>query len=243
MAGVIGDVNAPIGIVKHIQAGLESAFKKVSDKANFMKIFGVVFSIFTIVTVMMVFVKDVLLWIIVDIPKWLFDGPWAKLFEFKPGVSLGSGVLLFIIRYIIVIFYKIVSLPKCFLWYFLDTAGWIFYLPFRFIFWLVDWLLKAGIVKAEYKAWDFMDQIDYFVHGRPRDNYFMYQYKPKDKNIDSDGNPLVDGKDPNTLQLGFHIIHFPDSVMYQCYAITPFSLWNFPPFPMKNFKKLMNVKT
>jgi|Laugresbdmm110sn_1035088.scaffolds.fasta_scaffold24883_3 hypothetical protein len=243
MAGVVADVNAPIGIIKQVQTSISDVLKKVTDKSNFMNIFGIVFTIVTIVTVAMVFVKDVLIWIIIDIPKWLFDGPWAKLFKFKPGEQEGAGVLPFIVRYIIVIFYKVISLPKCFLWYFLDTAGWIMYLPFRFIFWAIDWLLKIGLVKAEIKAWDFMDQIDYFVHGRPKDNYFMYQYKPSSNTTDSDGKPLVNGKDPNTLQLGFHIIHFPDSVMYQCYAITPFSLWNFPPFPMKNFNKLMNVKT
>ena len=80
-----------------------------------------------------------------------------------------------------------------------------------------------------------MNQIDYFIHGKPRDNYFMYQYKPPDENIDSDGKPLVNGKDPNTMGLGFHIIHFPDSVMFQCYSINPFSLMKFPPFPMKEF--------
>ena len=62
----------------------------------------------------------------------------------------------------------------------------------------------------------------------------MYQYKPSNENIDSDGNPLqpTNFKDPNTLGLGFHIIHFPDSVMSQCYTITPYSLLRFPPYPM-----------
>jgi len=172
--------------------------------------------------------------------KWLFD-PWPPHFM-TPQIGDEEqyvGFICWLVRYIIVIFYKITALPKCFLWYFLDTAGWILYLPFRFIFWLIDWMMSMNTLQdSEKKAWRFLDEIDYFLHGKPRDNYFIYQYAPygkgkNNKEVDGEGKPInQDGKDPNSLNLGFHIIHFPDSVMYQCYSIVPFALAKGPKFPV-----------
>jgi hypothetical protein len=165
---------------------------------------------------------------------WLFT-PWPKHFM-TPHVGddqVQAGFICWLIRYIIVIFYKISALPKCFLWYFLDTAGWVLYLPFRFIFWLIDWILGMKTLQENERAgWRFLDEIDYFLHGRPKDNYFIYQYDPKDPNVDGEGKPLVNGDDPETLNLGFHLIHFPDSVMRQCYSIMPFALKSGPNFPI-----------
>jgi hypothetical protein len=48
-----------------------------------------------------------------------------------------------------------------------------------------------------------------------------------------------DGKDPETLGLGFHIIHFPDSVMRLCYSVSPYRLAKLKPFPIKAFMDFM----
>ena len=165
---------------------------------------------------------------------WLFT-PWPKNFM-SPKIGddqIEAGFICWLIRYIIVIFYKITALPKCFLWYFLDTAGWVLYLPFRLIFWLIDWITGMKMLqKNEREGWRFLEQIDYFLHGRPGDNYFIYHYNPKDPKVDAKGKPTVNGNDPETLNLGFHIIHFPNSVMRQCYSIMPFALKKGPNFPV-----------
>lgn len=84
---------------------------------------------------------------------------------------------------------KIISLPKCFLWYTLDTISYILYLPVRFGFWLIDSMLNIGIQKIEKDIWCFLDDIDKFIHDSGNDG----------------------------LGTGIHIIHFPDSVMQKCY--------------------------
>jgi hypothetical protein len=158
---------------------------------------------------------------------WLFT-PWPSDFVHPQAgdSSKAVGFLPWFIRYIIVISYKIMHFPKCFLWYFIDTAGWILYLPFKVVFWFVDWILNIGITNKEHEAWKFMGSIDYFIHGKPEDNYFMYQYAEPKPKTDADGN------DPDSMNLGFHIIHFPDSVMYECYSINPYGLANLPAFDM-----------
>jgi len=113
-----------------------------------------------------------------------------------------------------VIAISISKLPKCFLWYALDTMGWIIYLPFRFVFWVLDYFIpEIKMTEKEHKGWDFLDEIDYFLHG-PNGNWFMDQYADK-----SPPNP-----DPDSLNLEFHVIHFPNSVMETCYSISPYSL-------------------
>lgn len=158
---------------------------------------------------------------------WIFY-PWPLgVFDFKTEYDVTAGFIPWLIRFIICSSYKIVSFPKCFLWYGLDIAGWIFYLPFRFLFWLVDAILDVGLVKLEHDTWCFLDDLDYFLHG-PKDNYFMYQYAPEDRNVPT--------PDPESLNTGYHIIHFPDSVMEKCYALNYYALANCPDFP---FEKLI----
>ena len=239
MGGIVADIITP---VSQVFGMIMAIFSKVMDfinKALFFQIIAFIIIIGKCLFAAFNFVIKFLIWLFKDFILWMFMGDkdaWKNLMNPKRDDGrIKACFLCWMIRYIIVIAYKVTTFPKCFLWYFLDTAGWIIYLPFRFIFWGIDWLMNIGLVTVEHKSWDFLDQIDYFVHGRPQDNYFMYQYSPSDPNIDSDGNTLVDGKDPNTMGLGMHLIHFPDSVMFQCYSISPFSLMNFPPFPMDEF--------
>lgn len=239
MGGFISDFLDPIELVLSMISGIFNQIMSFLHNMLFFQIIAFIIIIGKCIFAAFNFVIKFLIWLFKDFILWVFMGDvtaWKTLMKPKRDDGrIKACLLCWLIRYIIVIAYKVTTFPKCFLWYFLDTAGWIIYLPFRFIFWLIDWLLSVGLVSAEHKSWDFLDQIDYFVHGKPHDNYFMYQYKPSDDNVDSDGKPLTNGKDPNTMGLGFHIIHFPDSVMFQCYSINPFSLMNFPPFPMKEF--------
>jgi hypothetical protein len=243
--GFIGpaDVIEPTELVIEQTSNIFEMIMDLMNKALFFQIIAIIVLIGKCIFSFINFFIQNILWFFKDFIIWMFVGKtsgndkkaWTNLFTLRrDDKQIKAPFLCWLIRYIITIAYSVAALPKCFLWYFLDTAGWVLYLPFRFIFWLIDWLLKLGIVKAEKKGWDFLNQIDYFVHGKPKDNFFMYQYKPSNENIDSDGNPLkpTNFKDPNTLGLGFHIIHFPDSVMYQCYTITPYSLLTFPPYPM-----------
>jgi len=232
--------------VSQVLTQIQGIFSKIMSAMHstlFLQIIAIVIIIGKCIFSAFNFFIQFIIWSFKDFILWMFIGKtgggkdgkaWQNIMTPKrDDEKVKACFLCWLIRYIIVIAYKITTLPKCFLWYFLDTAGWVLYLPFRCTFWLIDWLLNMGIVKMEHNSWDFLDQIDYFVHGKPRDNYFMYQYKPSNDKIDSDGNPLVNGLDPKTMNLGFHIIHFPNSVMFQCYSISPYGMLDFPPFPMK----------
>ena len=154
---------------------------------------------------------------------WVFY-PWPPgVFDFKSEYNVTAGFIPWFVRFVICSSYKIVSFPKCFLWYGLDIVGWIFYLPFRFLFWLVDSILDMGLVKLEKDTWCFLNDLDYFLHG-PEDNYFMFQYTGEYKNA-----PVPD---PESLNTGYHIIHFPDSVMEKCYALNYYGLADLPNFPL-----------
>tara|TARA_B100000927_G_C16408379_1_gene446294 strand:- start:512 stop:1138 length:627 start_codon:yes stop_codon:yes gene_type:complete len=84
----------------------------------------------------------------------------------------------------------IVNLPQCFLWYMLDIAGRIIYLPFRITFWFLEYLTEIELTKIEKDVWCFLEEIDQYI------------YKPE----------------PDGLGTGIHIIHFPDSVILKCYT-------------------------
>lgn len=189
-----------------------------------------IFSAIMFVVEFFIWIFEFLVWLIMPFP--------LDLMTPKQGdEKIPAGFIPWLIRYIIVIVYKIINIPKCFIWYFIDTACWTIYLPFRFIFWMLDSFLGLGIVKAEHKAWDFMDQIDYFVHGKPLTNWFMYEFAPPGPKVDKYGN------DPDTLQLGLHIIHFPDSVMRLCYSISPYRQAKLKMFPIKAFMAFMKCAT
>jgi hypothetical protein len=149
------------------------------------------------------------------------------------------------------------------------------------------------MVKGEHKVWNFLNDIDYYVHGPVR-NYFLDQYvtmyngdkmfkdgeivdnphgnqtrkngltgadvpvlsfenfkykdtKNKDKIIDVEKERDINTKnsdksitnDSASMNLGFHIIHFPNSVMETCYKATNFKLADLAPFPMNDFNAFM----
>jgi len=189
-----------------------------------------IFSAIMFVVEFFIWIFEFLVWLIMPFP---LDVMTPKHGDEK----IRAGFIPWLIRYIIVIIYKIINIPKCFIWYFIDTACWTIYLPFRFIFWMLDSFLGLGIVKAEHKAWDFMDQIDYFIHGKPLTNWFMYEFAPPGPKVDKFGN------DPDTLQLGLHIIHFPDSVMRLCYSISPYRQAKLKMFPIKAFMAFIKCAT
>lgn len=221
-------VNEFHNIVTHAN----QALAKVSQAISFLQVIGMVVIIGRCIFAGITFVVEFFTWIFYFL-KWLIL-PWPQNFlsPKRDDVNKKAGFICWFVRYIIVIAYKVTSLPKCFLWYFLDTAGWVIYLPFKFVFWLLDLMLGGHTFESgEKSVWYFLGEIDYFLHGRPKDNYFMYQYDPRE------APPVLDasGNDVDAMNLGLHIIHFPDSVMYQCYSISPFGLANLAPFPISAF--------
>jgi hypothetical protein len=241
------DVLAPIILVEEVKTEIQQSISfvdqmisKMMSVAYFTEIIGIIVMIGLCVYHAFSFFIEFFTWIFYFL-KWLIL-PWPADFlnPHKDDVNIKAGFICWLIRYIIVIAYKVTSLPKCFLWYFLDTAGWVIYLPFKFVFWLLDWLLGGKTFESgEKNVWYFLDEIDYFLHGKPKDNYFMFQYDPRE------APPVLDasGNDVDAMNLGFHIIHFPDSVMYQCYSINPYSLANLAPFPVSAFQAFIKCAT
>jgi len=237
MAGVLADAMAMPGLV---MSQIGNVFTQIGDFMGQLMRFNIIaiiiiigkciFSAIMFVVEFFIWIFEFLVWLIMPFP--------LDVMKPKQGdEKIPAGFIPWLIRYIIVIVYKIINIPKCFIWYFIDTACWTIYLPFRFIFWMLDSFLGLGIVKAEHDAWDFMDQIDYFIHGKPLTNWFMYEFAPPGPKVDKFGN------DPDTLQLGLHIIHFPDSVMRLCYSISPYRQAKLKMFPIKAFMAFMKCAT
>jgi len=137
---------------------------------------------FFIMIFMIIFwlIQLALLWFI---PKFI---PWAILF-------------------IVCAFTKFMNIPNCFLWYGMEIAGKILYLPFRLTFAFLDFILiifgiKFSIQGMINKIWWFIDDIDH---------------------------ALYDGG-------GFHIIHYPDDVIKRCYTCKIGKFPDLPKFPMKS---------
>jgi hypothetical protein len=246
--GYIADAIIPAVAISTGTTQVTTIVSQLSNLISWISIFTFIAGLVTIGILFGKFFVAFTLWV-VNVVIWFFVGhtsgnnkkAWPNLFNPKRNdYRIKACLIAFLVRYIIVIAYKIMALPKCFLWYFLDTAGWALYLPFKFTFWFIDYMLNVGLVEMEYKGWDLLGELDYFIHGRPKDNYFMYQYEPDNPNVDGNGEPLIDGADKNTMNTGGHIIHFPDSVMYQCYAVSPYSLMKFPPFPTKEWNNMLN---
>ena len=153
---------------------------------------------------------------------WLFYDGWNKKLikmNYRDEEIPEVGLLVYLIRYILVIAFKIIDLPKCLLWYLLDFIGWALYMPIRVLLWTIDYMFDLGIVKGEHVIWRLLGMLDYYIHG-PQDNYFNYQYKNKNRD-----RPRPD---PNSLNTGVHIIHFPNSVMRKCFSIQAFKLKAIP---------------
>jgi len=233
MAGFLADAMA---LPNMIMSQIGNVFTQIGDfigKYMMFEIIAIVIIIGKCIFSAIMFVVEFVIWIF-EFLIWLIMPFPLDLMTPKQGdEKVPAGFIWWLVRYIIVIAYKVINIPKCFIWYFIDTATWTMYLPFRFIFWVLDSLLGLGIVKAEHKAWDFLDQIDYFLHGKPNTNWFMPDYAPPGPIVDKDGN------DPEAMNLGLHVIHFPDSVMRLCYSISPYKLAYLREFPIKAFMDFM----
>jgi hypothetical protein len=232
---IIGAINSVMSFVQGIVNEIQSAMKFIVSLSYFGQIIMMVVIIGRCIFAAFQFVIEFCIWIF-DFLKWMIL-PWPSnlMNPRRDDVNKKAGFICWLIRYIIVIAYKITSLPKCFLWYFLDTAGWVLYLPFRFVFWAIDFMLNIGMQKMEKDIWYFLDEIDYFLHGKPGSNYFMFHYDPNPPpRLDAKGNDL------DAMNLGFHIIHFPNSVMEQCYSLSPYSLARLAKFPIGAFEAFIS---
>jgi hypothetical protein len=237
-----------------------------------------------------------LTWIFTDFIPWFLYDPWpSNVFEKgkKYDKYVEAAFLPWAIRYFIVLATKVANFPKCFIWYIIEIFVWTIYLPFRFLLWLIDYILNIGIVKGEHKVWNFLNDMDYYIHG-PVKNYFLDQYVtmysgdkmykdgeitnnpngnvkdektggPKirfdnfeytDKNNNSkkidvdkeiDLNPENTDKsiteDMDSMNFGFHIIHFPNSVMETCYSATGYKLADLKPYPQNEFNNFISCIT
>jgi hypothetical protein len=287
MGGLISDAFTAISSIptmlqaffssfKGIQNGIVAAKTFSTSMLSFLKLGSIFASIITIGRCIFQFFDfsiAAIRWFFESFMVWMFINPWPSgIFNLqKKDIYEESCFVGWSLRSMYVIFIRITHLQQCFMWYILDLVGWTLYLPFRFIFWLIDYFLKLGIVKAEHKAWEFINDIDYYIHG-PVNNYFLEQYvpvyrpKPDPKRLftpahpkfekftyndtnnsrisldvmkdASKNNPKVK-PDGDSLNLGFHIIHFPDAIMYRCYNANFYKLARFPPFPKGPFDAFM----
>jgi len=287
MGGIISDAFTAISSIptmlqsffssfKGIQNGIVAAKTFSTSMLSFLKIGSIFTAIITIGRCIFQFFDFSIAassWFFYSFTMWMFFNPWPSgIFDLKKKDIYEEACFAgWSLRSMYVIFIRITHFQQCFLWYILDLVGWTLYLPFRFIFWLIDYILKLGIVKAEHKAWNFINDIDYYIHG-PVNNYFLDQYvsvfipkpdpktifrpnHPKFKNFiykdtnnttvsldvikDADKNNPKVKPDADSLNLGFHIIHFPDAIMYRCYNANFYKLAKFPPFPMDTFNAFM----
>jgi hypothetical protein len=224
------------GIFTMVGNMFNEVFKLVST-SFFFQIIGFIIIIGVFLKGFFEFIWEILRFIFYKFPGWFLDlGVLFSLEFYKPKKEDSKkqvGFIPYVVRYMYVIAVGVMNLPKCILWYALDTLGWILYLPFRFVFWTLDYLLSIGLTEKEHQFWDFLDGIDYFLHG-PENNWFMYQYKDQSR----------PKPDPNSMNLGFHLIHFPNSVMEKCFSISPYQLKSCPiGGVIKAFNKLMNAAT
>jgi len=109
------------------------------------------------------------------------------------------------LKYIVCAIGKFSSIPNCFLWYSMEIAGKILYLPFRITFAILDMILEMfglniSIQKFVDKAWWFVDDMDHMMY-------------------DSGS--------------GFHIVHYPDEIIEKCYTCDVGEFPSLPPFFMK----------
>jgi len=70
-------------------------------------------------------------------------------------------------------FNKILQLPQCFLWYFLEFIGFVIYLPFRILFAIID-LIVPGFNKIIYDGWCFLYRLDSSVYSSTGYHFMHY---------------------------------------------------------------------
>lgn len=296
---IIGRIFGTKGLITGIMTQVTGVFNKMNLMSSKFKLF----SFFTLfVTIGKCFIQFFTLifnaigWILLKLIPWLFVTPWpTNVFETgrKYDKFVEAAFLPWTIRFFIVLSTRVANFPKCFIWYIIDIVTWTIYLPFRFVFWMIDYFLNVGIVRGEHKVWNFLNDIDYYVHGPVR-NYFLDQYvtmyignkmfkdgqilenpkgnqkrkngltgadvpvmsfekfnykdiRNKNKIIDVEKEQDINTKnrdssitnDSSSMNLGFHIIHFPNAIMETCYSATNFKLADLAPFPMKDFNAFL----
>jgi hypothetical protein len=100
--------------------------------------------------------------------------------------------IVWLLEFAICAFTKLMNIPNCFLWYGLEIAGKILYLPFRLTFFVLDLIFQTmgisfSIQGIMDKVWWFIDDIDHAL-------------------FDSGS--------------GFHIVHYPEEINDRCYRCT-----------------------
>lgn len=112
--------------------------------------------------------------------------------------------VIWLIQFIICAFQKLLNIPNCFLWYGMEIAGKMFYLPFRITFYVLDLIFSSmgvgfSIQGMVDKMWWFTDDIDHAMYDAGS---------------------------------GFHIVHYPDDVIKRCYSCDIGKFPTLPKFPM-----------
>lgn len=280
--GVMNFSQTTVGVIQSTTGVITGLFSKL----KLLSFFSLFVTIGKCIVVFFNLVWHSLEWMFVKFIPWLIL-PWPhNVFEIgrKYDKYVEAGLIPWAVRFFIVLTTKIANFPKCFIWYIIDIFSWTLYLPFRFLFWLIDYTLNIGVVRGEHKVWNFLNDIDYYIHG-PVNNYFLDQYvtmyigdkmykdgeivaNPNGKQIRKDKNTgaeipeisfdkfkykdttnddkVVDVEqegditfDSDSLNLGFHIFHFPNSVMKTCYSATGYKLADLTSFPMDDFNKFL----
>lgn len=218
----LGPVDFPaiLTIVKNLITNIIETIKttgrQMMQRSTMMKTFGIFTVLFSIGKCLFTFF---------DLIFGLLQWAWLFILWF-PGEFIP-----WFIQFVNCALQKLFVLPKCFLWYGLDTVGWAIYLPFRFLFWGLTELLfereknvkpddpnddNRGLVKIERDIWCFLEDVDHF---------------------------LYDPAEQGGMGLGFHIIHFPDSVMETCYKCKTGVYKPGPSFPIDKVTKFMKCIT
>jgi hypothetical protein len=112
--------------------------------------------------------------------------------------------IIWLLQFVICAFKMLVNIPNCFLWYGLQIAGKILYLPFRLTFFVLDLIfgfmsIKFSIQRLVDQAWWLIDDIDHMIY-------------------DSGA--------------GFHFVHYPDEINDRCYSCDIGKFPAIPAFPM-----------
>jgi len=112
--------------------------------------------------------------------------------------------IIWLLQFIMCAFTKLLNIPNCFLWYGMEIAGNMLYLPFRLTFFVLDLIftimgINFSVQGLVDRIWWFIDDISHMLH-------------------DSGS--------------GFHLVHYPEEIIDKCYTckIDPFP--EIPEFPM-----------
>lgn len=107
--------------------------------------------------------------------------------------------------FIICAFTKFMNIPNCFLWYAMEIAGKMIYLPFRIKFALLDFIFEIFGIN---------------IRIQPIINQIWWL-------IDDISHAIYDGG-------GYHVVHYPDDVIERCYKCKIGNFPDLPKFPMSS---------